>query len=159
MSRGGHSRSGRASFTEEVRKLHGTPQRERHRSKGDSGQPMVDCAPPPGLSKRELGFWAYYSSALSAEGRLSLKARDCLAKYCVALAVVGALRRQLTSSKRRDIEQRSDTRKELRQWLSLSRLYENDLLLSPASSVRAPSQPPTTPEDPFEEFDAPTSVQ
>lgn len=119
---------------------------------------MVGCDPPPGLSKSEQAFWRYYAQQLKAEKRLTLKSRDTLAKYCTALAVVSDLRRQLWSKKRDDIAQRAAVRKELRQYLLASRLYENDLILNPSSSVRAPRpetgiDDPATPDDPFAQFD------
>ena len=47
---------------------------------------------------------------------------------------------------------RAANRKELRQWLTVSRLYESDLLLNPASAVRAQLSAPDVPTDPFAEF-------
>lgn len=119
---------------------------------------MIVCAPPTGLSRSEQRFWKYYAPQLAAEKRLSMKARDTLAKYCTALAVVADLRGQLTSRKREHIAQRSYVRKELRQWLLASRLYENDLILNPASAIRAPraeggEDDPPPPDDPFTQFD------
>lgn len=119
---------------------------------------MLVCDHPPGLSRMEVAFWNYYAPQLAAERRLTLKARDTLAKYCTALAVVSGLRKALASRKRAEIAARSGTRKELRQWLLAARLYENDLLLNPASSIRAPKPdiaPPVEPgsADPFDEFD------
>lgn len=158
MPRGGHGKSGPAPKDTETRKLHGSRTRHNHRTKGDLGAPIAVCAPPPGLSKPELAFWNYYAPQLAAERRLSAKMRDTLAKYCTALAVVGGLRHALASRKKVDLEQRSANRKELRQWLLAARLYENDLLLNPASSIRAPKAdvpPPIEPGvvDPFDEFD------
>jgi phage terminase small subunit len=140
------------------RKLRGARTRARHRDKGDLGIVAPACDPPPGLSRRERAFWQYYAPALAAERRLTIKARDVLAKYCSALAVVAGLRTALASRKRTDIALRANTRKELRQWLLAARLYENDLLLNPAASIRAPRPdvpPPLTPgsEDPFAEFE------
>lgn len=163
MPRGGHSKSGPIAQGEEARRLHGSRTRANHREKGAIGVAMVVCSPPPGLSKGEQAFWNYYAPQLVAERRLTMKSRDTLAKYCTALAVVSGLRRQLSSRKRTDIEERSDTRKELRQWLLASRLYENDLLLNPASAVRAPKAdvaPPIEPDAPdtFGDFDEAADV-
>lgn len=119
---------------------------------------MIRCDPPPGLSRAERGFWNYYAPQLQAEKRLTLKARDTLAKYCTALAIVADLRRQLTSRKKKALEDRAANRKELRQWLLASRLYENDLILNPSSAIRAPKaasgdDDPPPPDDPFTDFD------
>jgi phage terminase small subunit len=139
------------------RALRGSRERPHHRQKGDADAPILVCDPPPGLSKSEQTFWRYYAPQLAAERRLTLKARDTLAKYCTSLAVVADLRRALTSRKRQDVEQRSNVRKELRQWLLASRLYENDLILNPASSIRAPKPVGGTgepiPDDPMSQFD------
>lgn len=87
-----------------------------------------------------------------------MKVRDALATYCTARAVISTLRAKLTSRKRDDLAERSATRKELRQWVLAARLYENDLVLNTASSIRAPQAdvpPPVEPgvSDPFDEFD------
>lgn len=163
MPRGGHNKSGPVAHDAATRKLHGAQTRRQHRAKGDAGVSMMVCDRPPGLSKTELAFWDYYAPQLAAERRLTLKARDTLAKYCTALAVVSGLRASLASRKRADIAERSATRKELRQWLLAARLYENDLLLNPASSIRAP-KPDVIPSsepgvaDRFDEFDDDVSV-
>lgn len=158
MPRGGHGKSGPIANDGAARQLHGSKLRPRHRQKGDVGTVMDVCAHPPGLTRLEMAFWNYYAPQLAAERRLTLKARDTLAKYCTALAVVSGLRKSLASRKRADIAERKTTRKELRQWLLAARLYENDLLLNPASSIRAPKPdvlPPLTPgaADVFTEFD------
>lgn len=163
MPRGGHGRGGRAAFDVATRKLHATRTRPRHRVKGAAGAPMVVCDPPPGLSRREKAFWNYYAPALAAERRLTLKARDALATYCTARAIIADLRAALVSRKRTDLAERSATRKELRQWVLAARLYENDLLLNPASAIRAPLgdvPPPIGPgvSDPFDEFDDDASI-
>jgi phage terminase small subunit len=162
MPRGGHSKVGPIQQDAATRALRGSKERPQHRSKGDLGELMVTCAPPVGLSKQEQAFWNYYAPQLVAAKRLPLKARDALAKYCTALAVVADLRKHLSSRKRQDLEQRSDHRKELRQWLLASRMYENDLLLNPASLIRAPraeggggggSVGELGDSDPFDDFD------
>jgi hypothetical protein len=129
------------AFDAATRALRGSKTRPRHRVQGDdvgAGGPMPVCAPPPGLSKLETSFWHYYAPTLAASRRLPPKARDTLAKYCTALAVVSGLRAQLASRKRADVGERREIRRELRQWLLCGRLYENDLLLNPASLARAP---------------------
>jgi phage terminase small subunit len=139
MPRGGHVKSGPAVKDAATRALHGSRDRPQHRTKGDAGAAMIVCAPsPPGLSRAERGFWTYYAPLLAAEHRLTLKARDTLAKYCTALAVVADLRRRWGSRRAADRADRSATLKELRQWVLASRLYENDLILNPASAIRAP---------------------
>ena len=152
MPRGGHAKTGPAIKDAATRALHGSRERPQHRTKGDAGAPMIVCAPPPGLSKAERAFWTYYAPPLAAEHRLTLKARDTLAKYCTALAVVADLRRRLASRRRADRAQRPAVLKELRQWLLASRLYENDLILNPASAIRAPK--PTGGDGPPAQGDA-----
>lgn len=156
MPRGGHGKSGPVQKDSATRTLHGSRTRQQHRKKGDVGAPMIVCDPPPDLSKAEKKFWGYYAPQLVAEGRLTMKARDTLAKYCTSLAVVASLRRQLESKKREDVDNRSSNRKELRQWILASRLYENDLLLNPSSSIRAPKPggvDPPVPNDPMDDYD------
>lgn len=157
MPRGGHGRTGPIAQNAAARELHGSRTRAHHRTKGDAGAAMSTCAPPPGLSRSEAAYWRYYAPQLAAEGRLTMKARDVLAKYCTALAIVASLRKQIESRKRDDVANRSSNRKELRQWLLASRLYENDLLLNPSSSIRAPKPggvDPPVPNDPMDDFDA-----
>ena len=159
MPRGGHGRVGPMGQDAATRKLHGSRTRPHHRAKSGSAPSAGECQRPPGLSRLETAFWNYYAPQLAAERRLTLKARDTLAKYCTALAVVSGLRTALASRKRADMAARAGNRKELRQWLLAARLYENDLLFNPASSIRAPQvdiAPPIAPgaRDPFdEEFD------
>jgi hypothetical protein len=165
--RGGHARSGPAIFNPAERALHGTRMRARHRLKGDappvgmSSETAVTtaCEPPEGLSRAELGVWRYYAPLLAAAGRLTSEARGALAGYCFSQTMIGHLRRALKSRRREDIAARGAYLKEARQWLQVARLYENDLLLNPASAVRAPKPATPTEPDPFEEFDAPGPVQ
>jgi phage terminase small subunit len=160
MPRGGHGRSGPPPADTKTRALHGSRTRPQHRTIAPPAG-TLGCQPPPGLSRSEQRFWNYYAPELAAERRLTGKTRDALAKYCTALATVADLRRQIASRKPRDLENRSGYRKELRQWLLASRLYENDLLLNPASAARSlprgeePTDPlPPPAQDPFSEFDA-----
>jgi phage terminase small subunit len=114
------------------------------------------CQPPADLSAAEAEFWQYYAPTLAAAGRLNPEVRDTLAKYCTVLTIVANLRQQLGSLAPMDAGGQSAFRKELRQWLSLSRLYETDLLLNPASSTRTPKLDTWgTEPDPFAEFDQP----
>jgi len=117
---------------------------------------MLVCAAPPGCTRLERAYWNYYAPLLAAERRLTMKARDTLAKYCTALAVVTGLRRSLASRRPKEIAVRDKTRKELRQWVLAARLYENDLILNPASAIRAPKEdvpPPIPPGAPVSDFD------
>jgi hypothetical protein len=60
----------------------------------------------------------------------------------VGLNIVARLNRQI-----RGVVSKGDKHAllgELRAWMALTRLYESDLLLNPASSVRAPQPPPPT---------------
>lgn len=145
MPRGGHARGGRAAFDESTRALHGTSERARHREKGDLGLPMIVCEPPPHLTGVQRRIWNYYAPQLVAEGRLPIKARDTLAKYCIALDIVGKLNRKIRSVLGKGGGERHPLLPELRYWLSIARLYESDLLLNPAAAVRAPK--PDAPRD------------
>ena len=98
---------------------------------------MITVDPPAHLSPAQRKLWAYHAPQLVAEGRLPLKARDVLAKYCVAVDVVARLNEALTATQEDDETKPILT--ELRQWLMVSRLYESDLLLNPAAAVRAPA--------------------
>lgn len=122
----------------------------------DAGPPLpAGCEPPDGLSGSELAFWAYYAPKLRAQRRLTLVARDVLAKYCTALAVVAELRKELAAPKI-DAKEKRDARRELRQYLNVTRLYESDLILNPATAVRNPGfdvPPPVDTSTPTDEFD------
>lgn len=149
--RGGHSRSGSAPADGATRRLVGAKERPQRTTTVISDS-LATCEAPADLSEAEQDYWNYYAPKLAAERRLTVKSRDVLAKYCTALAIVSGLRAVLAS---RDSAQRSTTRRELRQWLLTARLYENDLILNPASVLRAPL-PTTEPvEDEFAEFDVP----
>ena len=137
-----------------TRKLRSGRTRRPSSVRGDAGLLVDTCAPPPDLSRKETVFWNYYVGLLAAERRLTKKVRDGLAKYCTSLAIVAELRVELAAKTRTAVARRAETRKELRQWLLVGRLLENDLLLNPASSARAPV--PVEPEfDSFSEFDLP----
>lgn len=94
--------------------------------------------PPDGLSELELKFWKHYAPGLRAQRRLTILARDTLAGYCSALAIIAELRTEMAdkSLTRKD---RAAARKELRQYLGIKRLYESDLLINPATAARVPS--------------------
>jgi hypothetical protein len=156
MPRGGHGRSGRKQQSAVARKLHGSRKRPRHKVPRTVGQPMTASDPPPGLSRQEREQWTYYAPLLAQEGRLTLKARGVLLKYCAGMAMVNMLRKAIGSRRPKDIEAREKNRRELRQWALALRLYENDLLLNPSSAIRAPGPepaPPIPPGTPTSEFD------
>ena len=114
---------------------------------------MIRCDPPPHLDEEEARHWAYYAPLLQGAQRLTLEARDTLAKYCTALATIVRLKRQMAADEYRDIlvdividsagnehvsAKANPLLVQLRQWVMLCRGYETDLLLSPAAAVRAP---------------------
>ena len=134
--KGGHTRSGRVAFNAPTRATHGTKKRARHRGKVKLGSSMIVCDPPTHLTPSQRKLWAFFAPQLVAEGRLPLKARDVLAKYVIAIDVVARLNKGLKTTVPKGNEKPILT--ELRQWLLVSRLYESDLLLSPAAAVRAP---------------------
>jgi hypothetical protein len=116
------------------------------------GAPLVGtgCEPPDGLSDLELKFWKYYAPKLKAQGRLKLLTRDVLAGYCSALAVIADIRADL-AAKDVDRKEKAAARKELRQYLAIKRMYENDLLLNPATASRiSPFDDPPPAPDPAE---------
>jgi hypothetical protein len=128
-------------------------------SSGDDrpGPPLIGtgCEPPDGLSELEIKFWSYYAPKLKAQGRLKLLTRDVLAGYCSALAVIADIRADL-AAKDVDRKEKAAARKELRQYLSIKRMYENDLLLNPATASRISpfdDPPPATGQDLPEERD------
>ncbi len=149
MPRGGHGRVGPAAFDAARRTLHGTKTRRRHREKGAIGEPMITCDPPPHLTAQQRRIWKYYAPLLVAERRLPLKARDTLAKYVVALDMIAKLNRKIRSVLRKG--NRHPLLGELRSWIALTRLYESDLLLNPAASIRAPQ--PDRPDDTTDDED------
>ena len=99
----------------------------------------------------ERTFWAYYAKVLLDADRFTAAARDALSKYCVSLAVVADLRQQLLDAS--DPAAQRDTRRELRQWLALTRLIESDLVFAPAAALRAPAPEPSLDADPFTDFE------
>jgi hypothetical protein len=154
MPSGGHGRGGPPAFDQGTRALHGTKTRGHHRVKGGLGAPMISVAPPPHLTASQRRIWAYYAPQLVSERRLPLKARDALAKYVIALDMVAKLNRKIRSVQAgRKNPDRHPLLGELRQWLAITRLYENDLLLNPASAVRAPVTPVSPDAGEDEELD------
>jgi phage terminase small subunit len=154
MGRGGHAKSGPVAFDQAQRELRGTKTRPRPRhrpTKVTPSAPMPICEGPPHLTEAERSQWAYYAPLLAE--RLTLEARDTLAKYCTALATVERLKAQMAADEYRDLmitttvdgagnEHRTAKPNpllvQLRQWVLLCRGYESDLLLSPAAAIRAP---------------------
>jgi phage terminase small subunit len=109
--------------------------------------------PPPHLDAVEREQWDYYAPLLLSAGRLTLEARDTLAKYCTALARVVAIKAQMAEPEYRDILITTSVDSAgtehvnakphpllvlLRQWLMVARSYEADLLLNPAAAIRVP---------------------
>jgi phage terminase small subunit len=120
------------------------------------------CTAPPHLDAVERKHWRYYAPLLAAAGRLTLEARDTLAKYCSALATVVRLKEQMRAPEYRDVivttsidsagNEHVNAKPNplltlFRQWLMVSRNYEADLLLSPATAIRVPA-PQADPEPP-----------
>jgi phage terminase small subunit len=154
MGRGGHAKSGPVAFDQAERDLRGTKTRQRHRTPSrTASRATVLCEGPPHLTEAERAQWVYYAPLLMAAERLTLEARDTLAKYCTALAIVERLKKQMAADEYRDLmitvivdgagnEHRSAKPNpllvQLRQWVLLCRGYESDLLLSPAAAIRAP---------------------
>jgi hypothetical protein len=157
MPRGGHSRVGPPASDAATRAVRGAETRRRHRIKGDAGaarDASHDCDPPKGLDRLERNYWNYYAARMPY---LPASARDALSKYCTALATIARLKGLIASRKPADVLLRDARRKDLRQWILGSRLYETDLILTPASSIRAPRgavapASPTAPVDPFAAF-------
>jgi len=136
MPRGGQIRSGRPVFDEATRALHSTKVRARHRTKGYAGEPMITCEPPRQLTPAQREYWDYHAPQWAAKRQLTLEERDALAKYCIGLDITYRLNRKIRSITVKG--NKHPLLGELRHWLAITRLYENDLLLNPASAVRAP---------------------
>lgn len=151
MGRGGHLRSGPPVKSAQQREQEGAKVRARHREKGQAGTAVeaADCDPPAHLTAAERVEWDYYAPLLAAKGRLTLEARDTLAKYCTALATVARLKRQQAEPSYRDVDlfgKANPIGTMLRQWVMVCRAYETDLILSPAVNVRAPAPPKADPK-------------
>lgn len=166
--RGGHARSGPAVLGAKERTLRGTKQRSRHTAKGRSGRVVADLAPPPSLTDEQRPYWTYYAQRLAEEGRLTLKTRDALAGYCVALWKRDRLLAQMHAAEFRDVTisvtvdgagsehvtaKTNPLNPELRQWMAICRSYENDLILNPATAVRTPVTQDDDRGDEFTEFE------
>lgn len=119
--------------------------------------PMVVPAPPAHLEADEVAIWQHYAPLLAADGRLSPKSIDALARYCTAVVQVRTLRAALRASapviisttvdgagNEREIVKANPLDAMLRSWMDKARALENDLVLNPASLLRVPPQ--TEPE-------------
>jgi hypothetical protein len=113
---------------------------------------MITADPPPHLTASQRRIWSFYAGQLLAEGRLPMKSRDVLAKYCLAIDVVARLNRKIRRLMAGGVKH--PLLGELRAWLAISRLYESDLLLNPASAVRAPQPSPPDGDAEDRELDA-----
>jgi P27 family predicted phage terminase small subunit len=109
--------------------------------------------PPPHLEDDEAVVWRHYAPLLAADGRLSPKSIDALARYCTAVVQVRYLRKQLRESapvivsstvdsagNEREIVKANPLDAMVRAWMAAARALENDLVLNPASLLRVPSQ-------------------
>lgn len=117
--------------------------------------------PPAYLSGDELEIWRYYAPRLAADGRLSDKSVDVLARYCVACAQVRRLAQIVRESApvivstqyqpdgtTREIAKANPADAMLRSWADKARALENDLVLNPATLLRLPAERPAE-IDPF----------
>lgn len=158
--RGGHSRSGPLQKSAAERALTGAKERPRHRTPKSPGTTPVNadaCPPPPHLTAAEKVQWRYHAPLLHEAGRLTLEARDVLAKYCTVLATVTRLKRQMAKRTYSDVVidaagalRANPVLVQLRQWVMVARAYESDLLLNPASALRAPAAKPDDPAKPVD---------
>ena len=159
MPSGGHARAGRLPQPGSGRSL----TRPGARSGAPRRLPVMAAAPdPPGfLSAEELEVWRYYAPKLAADGRLSDKSVDVLARYCFAVVQVRRLAQVVRESApvilstqyqpdgtTREIAKTNPADAMLRSWLDKCRALENDLLLNPAALLRVPAEQPTE-DDPF----------
>ena len=116
------------------------------------------CSAPSDLSAAERVYWDYFAAQIAGYGRLSAATRGVLTAYCTSQATIARLRNQIAKDGHCDVSEfgtKSALLPELREWIHLARLLESDLLLSPASIMRAPQSPEAL-DDPFAEFDLPT---
>lgn len=169
MAKGGARRgAGRIAASVSEKQAIGAKVRARNRVQRSAGRAMraEDVPPPPHLNAGELEQWAYYSRLLAEEGRLTLKARDCLAKYCSLLALLveikalmaapeyGHVLVTVTNDSLGNQHVSAKANPLLIQQMKLiaqCRGYENDLLMCPAAAVRvpAPDQPEVDESDEF----------
>lgn len=160
---GGHSRSGPLAS----KSLQHMGLGASKRSKSKAKRTKIDV--PSHLTDEEREVWVRYAPLLESDGRLTDKSAEVLARYCVAVARCRKIADELKTvpsfvvsevSDRfgnvREIVKAHPLDAMLRQWMATSRSLENDLLLNPASSLRAPSESDdqTDPFDQFEDDDA-----
>jgi phage terminase small subunit len=173
MPKGGaRSRSGPLPRTEEQQRALGGRVRDNHRQVRSVGTRATVGAvkPPPYLTRAEVAFWRYYAPLLERHGRLTLECRDVLGAYCQALAIIAEIREEMHAKDEQGkriyrhcvvsvtvtVNGENVSGKThplniaLRNWLETKRKYEADLLLSPATAIRAPGPVPTA-QDPVRE--------
>lgn len=162
MAKGGaRPRSGPIARSAAEQRAAGGKVRARNRVSRSAGTVGAAQAPPH-LTDVERAQWGYYAPLLEKAGRLTLEARDTLAKYCTALAEIVRLKEEM-AAKGSDGQpvykpvmlsvtvdgagnQHVNAKPnplgvQLRQWLMVCRGYEADLLLSPAAAIRVPQAP------------------
>lgn len=153
---GGHARSGRLS------KAALQPVRINARKISAATTSVMI---PEHLTEQEQAVWKKYAPLLEADGRLTERSAEVLARYCVAVARCRKIAEELKQAPSfvtsevtdrfgnvREIVKAHPLDAMLRQWMATSRSLENDLLLNPASSLRAPAEDKTL-ADPFDQFD------
>lgn len=159
MKGGARPRSGPIARTEAQQRAAGGVVRAQHRVKRSVGTVVGEPSvlPPPGLTVFEQDQWAYYAPLLVQTGRMTLEARDTLAKYCTALGQVAQIKSEMADPSYRVVmlsvtvdgagnehvtAKTNPLNVALRQWLETARHYEADLLLNPATAIRVPVPTP-----------------
>lgn len=166
MPRGGHGRTGPLPVPSSGSVLAGKAKRI-----GALRRPAEFSVPPAPshLDQEEVEVWRHYAPLLAADGRLTPKSLDVLARYCTAVVQVRALRAQLRASasiivtttidgagNERENVKANPLDAMLRQWMAAARALENDLVLNPASLLRVTDQGQAE-DDPFAVFLQPDS--
>lgn len=165
MAKGGaRPRSGPIARSAAEQRAVGGKVRARNRVRRTPGTAATADAvpPPPHLTATEREAWDYYAPLLASAGRLTLEARDTLAKYCTALAEIVRLKVEMAAvdeagrlvyrpvllsvtvdgaGNEHVTAKPNPLGVQLRQWLMVCRGYEADLLLSPAAAIRVPQAP------------------
>jgi len=167
MPKGGHSKVGPLPRTAAQQVAVGGRVRPKHRQPRSLGTraPASAVKAPPHLTALERAQWTYYAPLLEQVGRLTYEARDTLAKYCTVLAQVVLIKKAMAVKTYRTLllshsvsgsgvehvtAKTNPLNIALRNWLETARKYEADLLLNPASAIRAPGPPPTAQDPPHE---------
>lgn len=161
MPSGGHARAGRLPSPGSGRTLKGVGRRLG----APRTLPAMPAPPeiPAYLTGEEVEIWRYYAPRLAADGRLSDKSVDALARYCVAVGQVRRLSAIVRESApviistqyqpdgtTREIAKSNPADAMLRSWLDKCRALENDLVLNPATLLRVPVEQPRE-IDPFDD--------